>query len=269
MKLLVDVGNQRLKWATIDTDHKLDGRSGTLELDDSNRPLVLATQLDPIGRPESVWVSCVAKPEIRKVLDNFAHSEWSLKPFFISSPKRQAGIVNAYADPASLGSDRWAALVAVGDLFPRQPVIVVDAGTAITVDLLDDSGRFQGGVIFPGIQTMQSALIHHTENINFSRAIDLADQVNAIATNTRSAVVNGALMATAGGINLAIAKQQAHLQAGLDSAEPESNEHESDCRVVMAGGDARRLEPLLAARVTIRPDLVLWGLSVISRESAQ
>ena len=284
MKLLVDIGNRRLKWATATAAGALDGRTGVLEYSGppNDAPADpnglgglsgLAAQLAALDPPTSVWVSCVAAPEPGRAVAEYARGAWSLAPVFVTAQKQQAGIVNGYPHAASLGSDRWAALLAAGELFPRQPVIVVDAGTAVTVDLLDGAGLFRGGVIFPGVHAMQSALDAHTENIAGAEsmvensagnaacgaAADVTGQVNAVATDTHGAVAAGALLAVAGGINLAVARQRAALQ--------------TDCRVVATGGDAGRVAPLLAtevsAKIRIEPQLVLQGLAVISRESAR
>ena len=290
MKLLVDIGNRRLKWATATAAGALDGRAGVLEYSDPNDAPAdpnglgglsdlsgLAAQLAALDPPTSVWVSCVAAPESGRAVAEYARGAWSLAPVFVTAQKQQAGIVNGYPHAASLGSDRWAALVAAGELFPRQPVIVVDAGTAVTVDLLDGAGLFRGGVIFPGVHAMQFALGAHTENITGAEsraesraesgaenaacgaAADVAGPVNAVATDTHEAVAAGALLAVAGGINLAVARQWAALQ--------------TECRVVATGGDAGRVAPLLAtevsAKLRIEPQLVLQGLAVISRESAR
>ena len=282
MKLLVDIGNRRLKWATATAAGALDGRAGVLEYSDPNDAPAdpnglgglsgmsgLAAQLAALDPPTSVWVSCVGAPESGRAVAEYARGAWSLAPVFVTAQKQQAGIVNGYPHAASLGSDRWAALVAAGELFPRQPVIVVDAGTAVTVDLLDGAGLFRGGVIFPGVHAMQSALGAHTENIAGAEsraenaacggAADVAGPVNAVATDTHEAVAAGALLAVAGGINFAVARQWAALQ--------------TECRVVATGGDAGRVAPLLAtevsAKLRIEPQLVLQGLAVISRESAR
>ena len=261
MKLLVDIGNRRLKWATTNCDgafdehaldgHSLDGYSGVVEYDAGGAP-ALSAQLAPLDRPESVWVSCVARAEIKQAVAEYTRSAWSLRPVFIAARKQQGGIVNGYPHPAALGSDRWAALVAARELFSHQPVIVVDAGTAVTVDLLDPAGFFLGGVIFPGIQSMRCALIDQTENIAPGGAPDSNGRVNALATDTPAAVAGGALLAVAGGINLAVARQRESLQ--------------TDCRVIATGGDAARVAPLLTTDVEIVPQLVLRGLAIISQD---
>ena len=264
MNLLVDIGNGRLKWAGADAGGGLDGRAGALGYDEvadtagaPNDLPGLAAQWAALERPASVWVSCVARPEVKRAVVAYAHDAWSLQPVFIAAQKQQAGVVNGYSAPASLGADRWAALVAAAARFPRQPLIVVDAGTAVTVDLLDGDGVFRGGVIFPGVCAMRAALGEQTENINRDHAANRAEQteqVNAIATDTHGAVAGGALLAVAGGVNLAVARQRAMLQ--------------TPCGVIATGGDAGRIAPLLEAEVRIEPQLVLHGLGVLSKEAA-
>ena len=261
----MDIGNRRLKWATATADD-LDGRCGALGYDEAHALPELAAQLDRLDAPESVWVSCVARREIRRAVEEYARGAWSLQPVFIAAQKQQAGVVNSYPDSVALGSDRWAALVAAADLCPRQPVIVVDAGTAVTVDLLDGAGTFRGGVIFPGVHAMRCALGNQTANIAGDSAVNSADDApasvvaNAIATDTQGAVASGALLATAGGINLAVARQRAVLP-------DDSGAH---CPIIVTGGDAERIAPLLSlekAEISIEPQLVLRGLAIIARES--
>ena len=273
----MDIGNRRLKWATATPDN-LDGRCGALGYDEAHALPELAAQLDRLEAPESVWVSCVARREIRRAVEEYARGAWSLQPVFIAAQKQQAGVVNSYPDSAALGSDRWAALVAAADLCPRQPVIVVDAGTAVTVDLLDGAGTFRGGVIFPGVHAMRCALGNQTANIAVNSAANSAANsavnsaansaddapasvvANAIATDTQGAVASGALFAAAGGINLAVARQRAVLP-------DDSGAH---CPIIVTGGDAERIAPLLSlekAEISIDPQLVLRGLAIIARES--
>ena len=270
MKLLIDAGNRRLKWATAHGGaggDALDGRSGAFVLNAGIADALAAqwTQLAKLERPASVWASCVARPEIRHAIAEVARNAWSLEPVFIASKARQAGIVNGYPEPASLGSDRWAALVAAGNLFVRQPVIVVDAGTAVTVDALDSIGLFRGGVIFPGVRGMRAALREQTEialsgDGSENKNGDPAEALNATATatDTCSAVAHGALLAVAGGVDLAIARQRNSLQT----------DH-PDCQVLATGGDAAQIAPLLTAEVRIVPDLVLRGLATIAAEPAR
>ena len=272
MKLLADIGNRRLKWG-VATDHgDLNGPSGAFVHSALDAPAPdLAAQfaaLAALDPPASLWVSNVAGPAAGRALAEYARRAWCLKPVFATARPQQAGIVNTYPDPASLGGDRWAALIAARRRFAGRAVIVVDAGTAVTVDLLDSGGVFRGGVIFSGLHAICSALGARAENlagcITEIPPIEAreAARITALARDTPTAMADGALLAVAGGINLAVARQRAVLQA-------EGEAHSRACRIILTGGDAERVAPLLDSgglEISIDPQLVLRGLGVISGE---
>ena len=246
MKLLVDIGNRRLKWAT--TSNGVFDDAGAFA--HVNTP-DLTAEWGELKRPDSVWICCVAGAKIRAAVADFARQQWALQANLIAAQKRAAGVVNAYPKPATLGGDRWAALLAARALFPRQSLIIVDAGTAVTVDLLGDDGVHQGGVILPGVHAMSAALHDQTANL---AAVDLADDAppDAVATDTETAIANGALLAVAGGINAAVARQQAAAK--------------TECRVILTGGDAEKIAPLLdTAITTTEPQLVLKGIAILAQ----
>ena len=304
MKLLIDAGNHRLKWAvTRATGRDINrdtGRDTGLDIGDAvtidrNAPAELHAALTAAWaglEPAAVWASCVAGPAVEKVITAVAGRVWNLQPAFIASPARQAGVVNSYPQPARLGGDRWAALVGARRMFPRRAVIVVDAGSAVTVDALDAGGVFRGGVILPGARAMREALRRQTANIcgpgddgdsdgagdgvgdgagendcatpgpavaDVAAATEVAPTVaatvaTALATDTQAAVAGGAWLAVAGGVDRAVAAQRAALQSGGT--------------VIVTGGDAGRLAELLSAGAECAPDLVLRGLAVIAAQSS-
>ncbi len=267
MKLLVDMGNQRVKWALAEDAAGLGFAArggGAFEFEGAQ----LGRHWGGLPAPTSVWAACVASPEARRAVAQYARRAWAVQAVFIVAPRQQAGVRNHYSPSAALGGDRWAALVAAAAMYPRQPSIVVDAGTAVTVDLLDGAGCFRGGVIFPGIATMQAAMRVHAAGLgklsgDAPVAAGRADhsghghaQPNPLATDTAAAVASGALLAVAGGVNLCIERQQRALPAV------------QDWRVLAAGGDGARIAPWLAAEVTLTADLVLRGLARISTLAA-
>ena len=300
MKLLIDAGNHRLKWAVTRAAGRDPIRDSGLDIGDAvaidrNAPAELHAALTAAWaglEPAAVWASCVAGPAVEKVITAVAGRVWNLQPAFIASPARQAGVVNSYPQPARLGGDRWAALVGARRMFPRRAVIVVDAGSAVTVDALDAGGVFRGGVILPGARAMREALRRQTANLGGpgdgdsdsdgagdgagendcaapgSATADVADVADAtevaptvaasvataLATDTQAAVAGGAWLAVAGGVERAVAAQRAALQ--------------SECTVIVTGGDAGRLAELLSAGAECAPDLVLRGLAVIAAQSA-
>lgn len=265
MKLLIDAGNRRLKWAA--------SRGGALEVGDAidlaaaELERKLAAAWAGLARPESVWASCVAGAAVERAIAG-ACRVWGVRPAFIEAQARRCGVVNSYARPAELGGDRWAALVGARRLRPRRAVVVVDAGTAVTVDALDAAGVFRGGVILPGARAMRNALARQTANLGDGGGggdggdgggpggdDGDGDAPTALATDTAAAVRAGAWLAVAGGVDRAIAAQLAAMP-GRDGG-----------KVLLTGGDAVRLAPLLAADTEHAPDLVLRGLAALA-ESA-
>ena len=117
---------------------------------------------------------------------------WRVTPIWLTASAAACGVVNGYATPEQLGADRWAALVAARlrahttDLFPA-PVVVVNAGTAVTIDTLDADGRFRGGVILPGLRLMLRALADHTSCLKSAPGTYQDDPVN-----TADALYSGA-----------------------------------------------------------------------------
>jgi type III pantothenate kinase len=91
---------------------------------------------------------------------------WRVTPEWLGASESACGVTNRYAQPAQLGADRWASLVAAWrrstatDLFPPA-CVVVNAGTAVTIDVLDGEGIFRGGLILPGLRPMPRSLAEH------------------------------------------------------------------------------------------------------------
>lgn len=155
------------------------------------------------------------------------------------------GIQLAYPDPARYGVDRWLTLIAVRHW--RQSVVVVDAGTALTIDALDASGQHRGGYIVPGLALMRRALVSDT----FALPAVAASQSKAPGHNTVDAIANGAVL------TLSAAVSAACIEFAL-----------SPYRLVWTGGDA----PLLAGQVEpageLMPDLVIDGMKQLYKDAA-
>ncbi|WP_164743945.1 type III pantothenate kinase [Saccharospirillum alexandrii] len=155
------------------------------------------------------------------------------------------GIQLAYPDPARYGVDRWLTLIAVRHW--QQNVVVVDAGTALTIDAIDASGQHRGGYIVPGLALMRRALVSDT----FALPAVAASQSKAPGHDTADAIANGAVLA------LSAAVSAACIEYAL-----------SPCRLVWTGGDA----PVLAGQVEVvgeqMPDLVIDGMKQLYKDAA-
>lgn len=234
MRLLIDAGNTNIKLARVDDER-------WLPVD--RLPSRLSRDLSFADYPDvdQVYVSNVAGAEVaRQISAACAARHW--QPVFITAQVAQCGVRNGYAQPAQLGSDRWAALIAAWHRVGRA-CLVVGSGTATTIDALSCDGMFMGGLILPGIALMQRSLTDATAHLQ-SAGGEYAD----FPRNTVDAMLSGAIQASCG----AIQRQHALLGA-------------SDAPVLLSGGAARLLAPHLGLPVQRVDNLVLQGLLSIAR----
>lgn len=238
MKLVVDIGNSRLKWNPVDKGPWQAGQSVSLQDD-------LGALLDEIWRdaplPETILVSNVSGAGVADQVRNWTMSNWGLEPKFFRSAARFSTITNEYRNPQQLGCDRWAAIIgarslAAGDL------CIVDCGTAVTIDVLTREDRFIGGIIFPGVDLMRDSLLSGTANIREHRA----SLKQVLGRTTAECVTAGSLFGAAGGIDRILIEMTTMLD------EP---------RLYITGGGAGILIPLLDHSLQHDPDLVLIGLA--------
>jgi type III pantothenate kinase len=172
---------------------------------------------------------------------------WQREPWFLRSGDGTLGIINGYVEPEKLGSDRIAALLGARSL--RQgDVVVVDCGTAVTVDWLDREEHFRGGVIFPGLSLLNGVLRERTAKVSAGYTW-LPVPESVLGTSTDSCIASGVHFGLAGAIDRVIAEiKQAR------------NNEQDACTVYLTGGDAERLHPFFQSQMTHEPNLVLFGL---------
>ena len=162
---------------------------------------------------------------------------------WLEASAERAGVRNGYRVPTQLGADRWAALIgarawqSADAPLAGQALLIVMAGTATTIDALAADGRFQGGMILPGLALMRQSLARGTAQLPHALGEPAPWPVS-----TDEAIVSGALEATLGAIE--------RLRARLAAAAP----------CLLAGGAAAHLRAHLAPPVVDCPDLVLDGL---------
>ena len=234
MRLLVDAGNTRIKWALTRGDEWL--QSGALL---TARAAELFAQFADGPTIREVWVSNVAGDTVAQALrEAISADAWH----FITAWERQCGVRNGYEQPTQLGSDRWAALIAAWHLVGAR-CLVASCGTATTVDALSDDGEFLGGLILPGIELMQRSLCGATAQLELSQG-----SYDAFPRNTADAMFSGAVQAVCG----AIERQRGLL---------------GDAPVVLGGGAAESLRGRLNLPLRLEDDLVLQGLWLIAREA--
>jgi len=168
---------------------------------------------------------------------------------WIRSERAQAGVSNGYDDPSQLGCDRWAALIGAWRLHGG-PAVVVNAGTALTVDALSSDGVFTGGLIVPGAELMRRALAANTDGLKLQPG-----KFSYFPGATGDAIFSGAINALAGAI-----ERMARFLEETGQASP-------SC--VLSGGGAALIAPHLNLEVKVVDNLVLEGLLAIAREESR
>lgn len=239
MNLLVDLGNTRLKWALQDGS----GLRAGVPLDHS-RPLL--PQLEQAWRDApavaQVLVASVGRPRLEAELVQTVRARFGLETRFIATPAEACGVRVAYARPEKLGVDRFVALVALRAA-TAAPAVLASVGTALVLDALGADGVHLGGLIAPSPTLMQQALLGATARVTAAetaRIVELAD-------DTEDAVRSGCWLAAAALVERFHAKVCARLGAEVE--------------LVLAGGAAGELAPLLGRPARIEADLVLRGLA--------
>ena len=150
MILLLDVGNTRVKWAWFENLEI--APAGAVAHDTNHRSWQAEIEADG-HRPTRIVVANVAGPGFAAALTLWSRDHYGVEPEFIVAAAQLLGVRNAYLRPGTLGVDRWLGLIAAWRRAPSA-ALIVNSGTALTVDALDGNGRHRGGLIVPGVQMM-------------------------------------------------------------------------------------------------------------------
>lgn len=239
--LLFDVGNSRCKWAWL--VNGLSVRQGVIDNTDTEAWACLKKEFSVLDAPGKILASNVAGAGYAEKLFDLV-LVWARPVQLIVAQPLQCGVKNLYQHPAQLGSDRWAALIAAWQTI-RGACLVVNCGTATTVDALSEKGEFLGGMILPGIKLMQDSLSYNTAQLGYD-----AGTLRDFPQNTPDAILSGVLRATLG-----VIQHQYSLLA-------------SRCitRCIISGGAGKVLLPHLGAECVYMDNLVLQGLQIIAQE---
>jgi type III pantothenate kinase len=239
MNLLLDLGNTRLKWALAHGGEWL--ARGAVAWDE-DVPAVLAQAWRELPRPAQVFGASVVDGARETRVAALAVSAFAQDVTWLRTPVAACGVRNAYAEPQRLGVDRFLSMVAAhaaGD----SPCVLAGIGTALTLDALAADGRHLGGLIAPGPRLMQQSLLGATARVRPERP----GRVLEAADNTADAVASGCWLAAVALIERFAARMSPELGGAP--------------RLVVHGGDAGELLPLLALPARQAADSVLRGLA--------
>lgn len=238
--MALDVGNSRIKWGVAGPSGWI--ASGAESIADSER---LLSRWEEFRDPWKIVGSNVAGNRVAEELAKYWKTR-GLAVSWIHATEACCGVINHYENKGQLGTDRWAALIGAWSKSKRE-CLVVSAGTAMTLDMLDNQGEFLGGRILPGRKLMQLALVSGTHALN-----DQLGQVKRFPLNTSDAMTSG--VATALLSSIEAAYHQLRMHCGSEPA------------CLVTGGDAEWLIDYLSIEVQLEPLLVLDGLLRIAEK---
>ncbi len=240
MKLLLDVGNTRIKWMLVGgPDLPAAGVALLKNLPDFFSDVVMQVKGVAIN---AVALSSVAGPKVDEKICTWVQQCFGFAPMVAKVQRQCAGVEVAYAELQNLGVDRWLAMLGAWSK-RRSAAIVVDAGSAITVDYIAADGMHEGGVIVPGLNLMRQALFLNTSSVKVPELV--LPPRWAPGKDTVPCVANGLAAMVVGFLSEVVGKRPGAV-------------------VLLTGGDAEVIQPYFDSAVEHHPQLVLEGLMCVS-----
>ena len=247
--LAIDVGNTRLKWALYPSP-----RPGGAVLAQGAEFLEHIDKLAEgpwasLPAPATMLGCCVAGDAARRRVEEQMEL-WDVPPRWVVASEAEAGLTNGYDFPTRLGADRWVAMIGAWHRMraqgPARPTIVAMVGTAVTVEAIDATGRFLGGLILPGHGIMLRALESGTAGLHVPTG-----EVRDFPTNTSDALTSGGTYAIAGAMDRMVDNLRRHC-----GSEP---------KCFMTGGAGWKMAPSLTTPFELVDNLIFDGLLEMAR----
>ena len=244
MVLLLDIGNSRIKWGY------LQGCAITAQgafLREWNISDTLAGHFGyHTESPTRIVAGCVGTGELVQTMDKWFQGHWGVGVERVHSSGEYNSVKSGYRDPATLGVDRWAAVVAAYQR-NRRALCVVDCGTALTIDWVAADGQHIGGVISPGYRLLLDSLIHNIAELHFD---GLEGQLGSVGQSTDEAIGLGVLSS---------------ITALIECNHKECCKRLSDeADLILTGGDAQHIARYLPVPHVLDPTLVMRGIGLLA-----
>ena len=222
--LFVDIGNSAVKWRTCNSEVFTQG--------------VDFFSLKLLPKADLVWVSAVAHPNIMQAIKTRFPNVKLVEPL-----KQYGRLTLSYDDPSKLGVDRFLAMLAALERFPNSPLLVIDAGSAVTFDVIDAKGMHQGGLIMPGLKALRESFAKFSTN-------DLSINTSELKNSTEGAWQSGTHAMLVSAVNSRIHNFELKYPGGV---------------ITICGGIVKEIIKELPVSVKSFDNLVLDGLESYSQ----
>jgi len=222
--LFIDIGNSAVKWRTLDSE-------------------VFSQNVDKFSEKslpdnQSVWLSAVAHSQIVEAI-SMRFSDVKV----VKSLSHFGSLTIAYKEPLDLGSDRFLAMLGAIKHFPNRNLLIIDIGSALTIDVVNNSGEHQGGLIMPGLEAIRGSFAKFATNSKNLNSLNLQ-------SSTDEAWLNGTQAMFISSIKEQITTYETEQPDGI---------------VALTGGSVRSLISELPEKVNYFDNLVLDGLESYSK----
>lgn len=243
--LTIDIGNTKIKigvWEESKLVNVISFAYAGIDIKSKLSEVLLSC-----SQQDEVIICSVAADKNNDSVREWLKDNWNVLPDFVASDKQFAELKNGYKVPSQLGNDRWVAIISAYMQY-QKAVCVIDCGTAVTIDVVDSLGQHLGGLIMPGLNTMQQSLLSNTDGIRESQGIDVF-----LANNTSDAVFSGCNQLLISGLNGLIGQYKKQLGDELVC--------------VVTGGDGEMVKQQLQHDCYYEKDLILYGLQLLANHN--
>ncbi|PKP13766.1 MAG: pantothenate kinase [Bacteroidetes bacterium HGW-Bacteroidetes-3] len=235
MNLIIDVGNTRIKTAVFDDSKMIHNESLTFD-----SFVIEAVNIIKKYNCKNAIISSVGAVNKSKIDELYAKINLLELNYNTKVP-----FMNKYSTPKTLGVDRIALVSSAIANYPNRNVLIIDAGTCITYDFVNNEGIYYGGAISPGLQMRYKALNFFTEKLPLLEPSEIIDLVgNSTESSIHSGVINGVINE-------------------IDGIIKQYRKKNTDLTVVLTGGDVNFLANRLKNGIFANPNFLLEGLNTI------
>ncbi|MDW3094088.1 MAG: type III pantothenate kinase [Gammaproteobacteria bacterium] len=244
MKLLFDFGNTCCKWAYLENQQLQKVTAYSYKSESSADRVHEVINHVPFATVKEIHAVSVLGGNFEQKFCSQVLKLSEIETKFHLSKLNGFGVLLAYSDPLSYGADRYAALVAAHHKMPGAKIIV-DCGTATTIDVIDKQGQHLGGLIIPGVELMCSALVKKASGISTEKQTNLTHLFN---DNTADAFYSGSVLTHRYGVC-----------AIIEEIQHEIGQHAT---ILITGGQSDMISHAIEQYLDC-PNLVLEGLAIM------